>query len=68
MNCEMLSSIRKLVERAVIGESVPGLVRWGKHVPRPVIQGLQRDSFRELVRYAAQHQKFFAAQTAGERY
>jgi phenylacetate-CoA ligase len=54
----MLSRIRKLVERAVIGESVPGLVRWGKRVPRPVIQGLQRDSFRELVRYAAQRQMF----------
>jgi phenylacetate-CoA ligase len=54
----MLSHIRKFVERAVIGESVPGLVRWGKHVPRAVIQGLQRDSFGELVRYAAQRQKF----------
>jgi phenylacetate-CoA ligase len=55
----MLSSIRKLVERAVIGESVPGLVRWGKHVPRSVIQGLQRDSFRELVCYTAERQAFF---------
>jgi phenylacetate-CoA ligase len=54
----MLSHIRKFLERAVIGESVPGLVRWGKHVPRPVIQGLQRDSFRELVCYAAQRQRF----------
>jgi phenylacetate-CoA ligase len=55
----MLSSLRKFVERAVIGESVPALVRWGKHVPRSVIKGLQGDSFRELVRYAAQRQKFF---------
>ena len=55
----MLSSMRKFVERVVIGESVPGLIRWGKHVPRPLIQGLQRDSFRELVRYAARHQEFF---------
>jgi phenylacetate-CoA ligase len=54
----MLSHIRKFVERAVIGESVPGLVRWGKHVPHSVIQALQRDSFRELVRYAAQRQRF----------
>jgi phenylacetate-CoA ligase len=54
----MLSGIRKLVERALIGESVPGLVRWGKHVPRRVIQGLQRDSFCASVRYAAQRQKF----------
>jgi phenylacetate-CoA ligase len=54
----MLSSLRKLVERALIGESVPSLVRWGKHVPRAVIEGLQRDSFRELVRYAAERQAF----------
>jgi len=58
----MLSGIRKFVERAVIGESVPGLVRWGKHVPRAVIQGLQLDSFRELVRYAARRQEFFKRQ------
>ena len=56
----MLSGFRKLIERAAIGESVPALVRWGKHVPAPVIKRLQRDSFRDLVRYAAQHQKFFA--------
>ena len=55
---QMLSGIRRFVERVVIGESVPSLVRWGKHVPRPVIQGLQRDSFRELVRYASQRQAF----------
>jgi phenylacetate-CoA ligase len=54
----MLSGIRKLFERAVIGESVSSLVRWGKCVPRPVIQSLQRDSFRELVRYAAERQAF----------
>ena len=54
----MLSSIRNLVERVVIGESVPGLVRWGKHLPRPVVQRLQRDSFCELVRYAARRQEF----------
>ena len=54
----MLNSIRKLFERAVIGESAPSLVRWGKYVPRPIIQSLQRDSFRELVRYAAERQGF----------
>ena len=54
----MLSSIRNLVERVVIGKSASGLVRWGKHLPRPLIQGLQRDSFRELVCYAARRQKF----------
>jgi phenylacetate-CoA ligase len=55
----MLATLRKLVERVVIGESAPGLARWGKHVPRPVIEALQRDSFRALVRHAAQHQEFF---------
>jgi len=54
----MLSGIRKAFEHVVIGESVPGLVRWGKYVPCRLIQGLQRDSFRELVRYAAQRQEF----------
>jgi len=55
----MLSGIRKFVERALIGESVPSLVRWGKHIPRTMIRGLQLDSFRGLVRYAAQRQEFF---------
>jgi phenylacetate-CoA ligase len=55
----MLSRLRKLVERAVIGESVPSLVRWGKYVPRALIEGIQRDSFCELVRYAAERQAFF---------
>jgi len=58
----MLSALRQLFERAVIGESVPSLVRWGKHVPRAVIEGLQRDSFRELVRYAAPRQAFLKRQ------
>jgi len=56
----MLGDLRKLVERAVIGDSVPALVRWGKHVPRPIIRGIQQDGFRAVVRYAASHQKFFA--------
>lgn len=55
----MLSGIRKFVERTLIGESVTGLVRWGKHVPRAIIEGIQRDSFRELVLYAAERQEFF---------
>ena len=56
----MLNSLRKLVEGAIIGDSVPALVRWGKHVPRPVIQRIQLDGFRELVRYASGRQKFLA--------
>jgi phenylacetate-CoA ligase len=56
----MIGQFRKLVERTLIGDSVPALVRWGKHLPHSTIEGIQRDSFRELVRYAAVHQKFFA--------
>ncbi len=56
----MLETIRKLVERTVIGESVPALVRWGKRVPRSIILGMQSDAFRGVVCYAARHQKFFA--------
>ena len=55
----MLGNIRKIVERAIIGESIPTLVRWGKRVPRSLIRGIQRDGFRELVQYAARHQRFF---------
>ena len=58
----MLGKIRKLAERIFIGNSVPALVRWGKSVPRPVIRRIQDDAFREVVRYAARRQKFFARQ------
>jgi len=44
----------------VVGDSIPSLVRWGRSLPRPVIKRLQEDAFREVVRYAAQRQKFFA--------
>ena len=43
-----------------MGNSVPALVRWGKPVPRSIIRGIQADGFREVVRYAAKQQKFFA--------
>jgi phenylacetate-CoA ligase len=56
----MLGNLRKLVERAVIGESVPALVRWGKRLARSTIRGIQADGFREVVRYAAKRQKFLA--------
>ncbi|HEV2348606.1 MAG TPA: hypothetical protein VG028_02055 [Terriglobia bacterium] len=58
----MLSRGRKLVEGALIGDSVPALARWGKSVPRSVIRRLQAGAFRQVVRYAAKHQKFFARQ------
>ena len=60
----MLGGLRKLVERGVIGDSVPALVRWGKPLPRSVIRGIQADGFRKVVRYAARHQKFFARRLA----
>jgi phenylacetate-CoA ligase len=56
----MLGSLRKLVERTVIGDSVPALVRWGKPVPHAIIRGIQADGFRSVVRYAAERQRFFA--------
>ncbi len=55
----MLASLRKVVEGVLIGDSIPALVRWGKHVPRPLIRELQADAFCEVVRYAARRQKFF---------
>lgn len=56
----MFGSLRKILERVVIRDSVPALVRWGEHVPPTFIRSIQADAFRELVRYAARHQKFFA--------
>jgi phenylacetate-CoA ligase len=58
----MLGRLRNLFERLVIGDSVPALVRWGKHVPRSIIRGIQQDAFRAMVRHAASRQKFFARQ------
>ena len=55
----MLNNLRNLLERVMIGKSVPKLVRWGKATPRPLIRSLQRDAFRQAVRYAAKHQSFF---------
>ena len=34
----MFNQARKLFERTLIGDSVPALVRWGKHVPPSVIR------------------------------
>ena len=56
----MLGHARQLIERTLIGNSVPALVRWGKHTPPSVIRRIQADSFIQVVRYAAEHQKFFA--------
>jgi phenylacetate-CoA ligase len=56
----MLGKARKLVERVMMGASVPALARWGKSLPRPVIERIQADRFREVVLYAARRQKFFA--------
>jgi phenylacetate-CoA ligase len=56
----MLNRFRKLFEGAVIGDSVPSLVRWGEALPRSLIRRIQADAFREVVRYTASRQKFFA--------
>lgn len=56
----MLARLRKIFENVLIGDSVPALVRWGKPLPRRLIKGIQADSFREVMIYAARHQKFFA--------
>jgi phenylacetate-CoA ligase len=56
----MLTGLRKLAEHTLIGDSVPALVRWGKALPRPVLERLQAESFGEIVKYAARRQKFFA--------
>jgi phenylacetate-CoA ligase len=58
----MLNSIRKLFEQAVIGDSVSSLVRWGESMPRSMVKRIQADAFREVVRYAASGQQFFARQ------
>ena len=56
----MLTTFRKLVERAVIGGSVPALARWGRTEPRALLRRLQAEAFREVFRYAATRQKFLA--------
>jgi phenylacetate-CoA ligase len=58
----MFNGLRNLFESVVIGDSVPALVRWGESLPRPLVQKIQQDAFREVVRYAATRQKFFARQ------
>jgi phenylacetate-CoA ligase len=57
----MLGNFRKLFERAVIGDSIPSLIKWGKALPQSAVRRLQEGAFRETVRYAAKHQTFFKA-------
>ncbi|MEJ2008719.1 MAG: AMP-binding protein [Acidobacteriota bacterium] len=56
----MVPDLRKIVERRVIGDSIPRLTQWGKSLPPGVIRRLQIDAFRRVVRYAGAHQKFFS--------
>jgi len=56
----MYNRARKLFERMVIGDSVPALIRWGKRTSPSVVQKIRMDAFVEVVRYAAERQKFFA--------
>jgi phenylacetate-CoA ligase len=56
----MFNQIRKIAEHVLIGDSVPALVRLGKKVPPSVVLKIRDDSFVQVVRYAAEHQRFFA--------
>ncbi|HEY6291822.1 MAG TPA: hypothetical protein VI455_09725 [Terriglobia bacterium] len=55
----MLKSVQRGLERVVVGDSIPSLVRWSQSMPRPMIRRLQEDAFREVVQYAADRQRFF---------
>jgi len=55
----MLKTLQRGLEKVVVGDSIPSLVRWGQSLPRPMIRRLQEDAFREVVRYAASRQRFF---------
>ncbi len=55
----MLNGLKTVIERNIIGESVPRLAKWGKRTPASVIRRLQAEAFREAVGFAARHQKFF---------
>jgi len=52
----MLKRLETILERLVVGESIPSLVRWGQSAPRGLIRRLQEDAFQDVVRYAASHQ------------
>jgi len=60
----MLKRLETILERLVVGESIPSLVRWGQSAPRGLIRRLQEDAFQDVVRYAASHQQFFARKLA----
>ena len=56
----MVADLRQIVERRLIGDSIPRLVQWGKSLPPSLIRRIQMDGFRRVVRYAGAHQKFFS--------
>jgi phenylacetate-CoA ligase len=56
----MFNKARRIFENTVIGDSVPELVRWGKNVSPSMIAKIRAEGFVEVVRYAAENQKFFA--------
>lgn len=56
----MLSTLGKFAEKVIIRDSASSLIKWSKATPRPVIRRLQASAFRDVVRYAARRQKFFA--------
>jgi len=60
----MIKAIQRTLERVVVGDSIPSLVRWGQAMPRGLVRRLQQDAFGEVVRYAASRQRFFARKLA----
>jgi phenylacetate-CoA ligase len=56
----MLKRLETVLERLVVGDSIPSLVRWGQSAPHGFVRRLQEDAFRDVVRYAARRQRFFA--------
>ena len=60
----MLKSIQTTLERFVVGDSVPSLVRWGQSLPPGLVRRLQLDAFGQVVRYTAARQRLFARKLA----
>ena len=56
----MLKKLQRVLERVMVGERIPALVRWGQSVPHGMIRRMQEEAFGEVVRYAARRQKFLA--------
>jgi phenylacetate-CoA ligase len=56
----MLSAIQRFAEKVVVGDSTSSLVKWGRAMPGSAVRRIQCSAFRDVARYAARRQKFFA--------